>query len=530
MSEQETTKKVTILETIYAQRRKDVDLAKSTTGTSPEDIDALLALHLAPPLISFVDRLKRNPSTLCAKPSPSLMAEIKRASPSKGPIALTANAAQQSLAYALAGASVISVLTEPTWFKGSLLDLRLARQAVDALEDRPAFLRKEFILDEYQIAEARLYGADTILLIVAMLSPDRLRALYNYSLSLNMEPLVEVNNAAEMALALDLGAKVIGVNNRNLHDFNVDMGTTSRLADMVRDRDVILCALSGISHPKDVEVYNKQGVGAVLIGEALMRADDTSNFIRELLQWPHPTPDTKEKAWVMVSGVTTAAKGIELAHEGADLLGLIFDSTSSRNLTVNASAHLTAALLSYNVPSESTENGARVSETLSPAPWFTMQRRNLQSTPRNFPLLVGIFRGKSLPEIIHTVRAAKLDLVDIDGTVPDAWIQYIPVPTMRRFQIGNLDEISRPGLHSFAVLDRAAASSKEADSDIIITATTVTQKGETAGWPMPVLLGRLPIKSAWEIVQSVRPWAVEVMLEDVYEGDIVAALKDIKNI
>jgi anthranilate synthase/indole-3-glycerol phosphate synthase/phosphoribosylanthranilate isomerase len=246
-----------VLEKIYAQRLKDVEAAKATPGTTPADLTTFLSMHLAPPLTPLVARLKAKP--------PALMAEIKRASPSKGPIALSANAAQQALTYALSGASVISVLTEPTWFKGSLLDLRLARQAVDSLPNRPALLRKDFILDEYQIAEARLYGADTVLLIVAMLPLTRLRALYEYSLSLGMEPLVEVNNAREMEAALALGARVIGVNNRNLHDFQVDMGTTSRLADMVKGQEVILCALSGITGGEDVRQYVQQGVGAVLV-------------------------------------------------------------------------------------------------------------------------------------------------------------------------------------------------------------------------------------------------------------------------
>ena len=276
----------TILEKIYAQRQKDVEAAKATPGTRPEELEAYLKMGLAPPLIPLVQRLRRNPSTATARPSLSLMAEIKRASPSKGDIALHVNPAAQALLYAQAGASVISVLTEPTWFKGSLLDLRLARQAVDALPDRPALLRKEFIFAEYQIAEARLWGADTVLLIVAMLAQEQLERLYAYATSLGMEPLVEVNNAKEMERALAVGAKVVGVNNRNLHDFSVDMGTTSGLVDMVRERDVVLCALSGIKGPEDVRVYKEQGVHAVLVGESLMRATDTTTFIKELLEWP----------------------------------------------------------------------------------------------------------------------------------------------------------------------------------------------------------------------------------------------------
>ncbi|KAI0352625.1 indole-3-glycerol phosphate synthase [Trametes cingulata] len=281
-----TAKPPTILEKIYAQRQKDVEVAKATPGTRPEELDVYLEMGLAPPLVSFLDRLKRNPSTATAHPSLSLMAEIKRASPSKGDIAPFVNPARQALLYAQSGASVISVLTEPTWFKGSLLDMRLARAAVDGLPDRPAILRKEFIFCEYQIAEARLWGADTVLLIVAMLTQEQLPRLYAYAQRLGMEPLVEVNNAAEMARALEVGAKVVGVNNRNLHDFSVDLGTTSGLVDMVRERDVVLCALSGISGSQDVKGYQGKGVNAVLVGESLMRAKDTKAFIKELLAWP----------------------------------------------------------------------------------------------------------------------------------------------------------------------------------------------------------------------------------------------------
>ncbi|OSX61897.1 hypothetical protein POSPLADRAFT_1144365 [Postia placenta MAD-698-R-SB12] len=152
----------TILEKIYAQRMRDVEAAKLVPGTTAADLQTLLDLSLARPLTSFVDALTAGPG------APALMAEIKRASPSKGAIALGTNAAQQALTYALAGARVISVLTEPTWFKGTLADMRAAREAVDALPRRPAILRKDFIFDEYQVLEARVHGADTVLLIDAV--------------------------------------------------------------------------------------------------------------------------------------------------------------------------------------------------------------------------------------------------------------------------------------------------------------------------------------------------------------------------
>lgn len=270
-----TGKEGSILDQIFEQRRKDVELQKSTPGKSFEDLKKSLDLGLAPSQIKdVVARLKQS--------SPALMAEIKRASPSKGPIDLQAHAASQALTYAEGGASAISILTEPHWFKGNIDDLREVRLAIDKIENRPVVLRKEFIFDEYQILEARLAGADTVLLIVKMLDDKLLKRLYNYSLSLGMEPLVEVNSAEEMKRALALGSKLIGVNNRDLHSFNVDLNTTSSLVSLV-PKDAVLAALSGISSGKDVAKYVSEGVSAVLVGEALMKAPDTKAFIKELV-------------------------------------------------------------------------------------------------------------------------------------------------------------------------------------------------------------------------------------------------------
>ena len=180
-------------------------------------------------------------------------------------------------------------------FKGSLSDLRAVRHAVDSLPIRPCVLLKDFVLDEYQLVEARVAGADTALLIVAILPLPRLAQLMAVSRSLGMEPLVEVANAAEMATALQAGARLIGVNNRDLHTFAVDASTTNTLAAMIErgeqsspeDYRVFLAALSGIKTRQDVESYQSAGCEAVLVGETLMRSDNPARTIRELLALPH---------------------------------------------------------------------------------------------------------------------------------------------------------------------------------------------------------------------------------------------------
>lgn len=542
----------TILERIYAQRLKDVEVAKVTPGTTPADIQTLLSMNLAPPLTSFLNRV-RYPAK-----KPALMAEIKRASPSKGDIALNANAAQQALTYALSGASVISVLTEPTWFKGSLLDMRLARQAIDHLPERPAILRKEFILDEYQIAEARLHGADTVLLIVAMLPDERLKSLYAYSLTLGMEPLVEVNNASEMERALALGAKVIGVNNRNLHDFNVDMGTTTRLADMVREKEVVLCALSGIKDPSDVKTYLDQGVGAVLVGEALMRATDTRAFIRQLLDWPEP--EGKGKAietvpLVKICGITTEDEAWGAMDAGADILGLVFVPSSKRHVSLERAQKISAAIhrTRLSQPLANLLTGDNVTNER----WFATHARRLStalSAPDSpsRPLLVGVFQNQQLATVLQTVAAVRLDVVQLHGSEPVEWCKHIPVPVIRAFHVdaegSGLRGLTQPGLNEFVLLDAVrpgAADSLSGGSGTLVDwelARKVVERGEafeteilaslehpangssqvkdavvdngdqkSVEEPMPIILaGGLSPENVAEAVAKVRPWAVDV--------------------
>ena len=190
-----------MLDKIMAQRRLDVAEAKAAVS------EATLRAQIAarPPANDFR-------AAIAGSAPLAVLAEMKRASPSKGDIAAGIDAPQQALAYALAGACTISVLTEPKWFKGSLADLSGVRSALEGAGLSPGVcvLRKDFLMDEYQLLEARAHGADTALLIVAVLEPDELSKLMAASRALGMEPLVEVNTEPEMATALAAGAKVIG--------------------------------------------------------------------------------------------------------------------------------------------------------------------------------------------------------------------------------------------------------------------------------------------------------------------------------
>jgi len=552
------TKVPSILEKIYAQRLSDVAQAQSTPGTTLTDLETSLSLNIAPPLISFVERIKQT-----IPGQPALFAEIKRASPSKGPISVSTSPAKQALTYALSGAHTISVLTEPKWFLGSLQDMLHARLSVAHLPNRPAILRKDFILSRYQIIEARLWGADTVLLIVSMLPATLLKDLYAFSLELGMEPLVEVNNAKEMEVALSLGAKVIGVNNRNLHDFQVDMGTTSRLTDMVKERDVILCALSGISSAEDVKRYASEGVSAVLIGESLMRAKDTAAFVRELFSIPPSPPKApvwrSEPPLVKICGIRNKNEALSVAAAGADFLGLMFVQNSKRVISIQAAKEISQAIhdLRLKAPLSETSTSSELRENL---PWLNAHATRF-SLAKSRPLLVGVFQDAPLDVILQTVSEVQLDIVQLHGHEPVEFANHIPVPVIRVFHVGQsqdtVEGITRGGAHQFVLLDSlrtdgsgvSGGSGKVVDwqlakkvvnaGEIVPTAFSSTKSisvssnghanGETANgnaeepakeevtatetvtFPLPIILaGGLTTDNVASAIELVRPWAVDV--------------------
>ena len=260
----------TILDDILAHKRQEVAAQKQRV-----DMDTLVANISASNDTprGFMKALQAR----VAIGGTAVIAEVKKASPSMGVIRASFDPVAIAESYAAAGATCLSVLTDEKYFQGSGHYLRLVRAAVGL-----PLLRKDFIVDEYQIVEARALGADAILLIVAALSDAELAAFTRLAHDLGLDVLVEVHDEAECARALQLRLRVIGVNNRNLHDFSVSLDTSRRIKTML-PADYLLVSESGIHTRADIEALQADGIHAFLVGGALMQADDPGVALSALL-------------------------------------------------------------------------------------------------------------------------------------------------------------------------------------------------------------------------------------------------------
>lgn len=257
----------TVLDRIVTDKREE--LAAASRRVPLDELKA--RLPAAAPVRPFAAPLRAD--------TVRLIAEVKRASPSRGLLRADFDPVALARTYAGAGAAVISVLTDEKHFQGSLEHLAAIRAA---LPEGPPLLRKDFLFDPYQVYEARVHGADAVLLIAAILEPDLLGELLAVARELGMEALVEAHDEAEMERALAAGATLVGVNNRDLRTFEVDLATTERLRPLAPP-EVTFVAESGIFTRADVERLGALGVHAVLIGEALVTAPDPAAKIRELM-------------------------------------------------------------------------------------------------------------------------------------------------------------------------------------------------------------------------------------------------------
>ncbi|MFK5583559.1 indole-3-glycerol phosphate synthase TrpC [Serinicoccus sp. LYQ131] len=257
---------MTVLEEIIVGVREDLEVRRAQTP-----------LETLKERVRTVAPARDALAALSAPHAVHVIAEVKRSSPSKGALAAIAEPAALAADYADGGASVISVLTEGRRFGGSLADLDAVRARVDV-----PVLRKDFVVDPYQVWEARAHGADLVLLIVAALSQDALVGLVERTESLGMHALVEVHDEEELGRAVAAGARILGVNNRNLKTLEVDRDTFARLAPLVPDQ-VVAVAESGVRGPLDVMSLAEAGAQAVLVGEAVVTTASPRDAVAELV-------------------------------------------------------------------------------------------------------------------------------------------------------------------------------------------------------------------------------------------------------
>ena len=268
-----------ILDRIVADARADLERRKQA---EPEaSLQSRFADYDAQWRLS--DAIKTPRGRAPAGAQVQIVAEIKKASPSRGLLAETLDPVAIARAYTLGGATGISVVTEPRYFLGELAWLREVRLrlAAEFPGERPSLLRKDFVTEGYEVVQARAYGADTVLLIVALLEAPLLRDLIALARDSGLDALVEVHTEAEAERAVAAGATLFGVNNRDLHTFEVDLGTTERIRPLL-PVDAVVVGESGVHTRADVERLHKAGVRAILVGEAFMTAPDVAEKMAEL--------------------------------------------------------------------------------------------------------------------------------------------------------------------------------------------------------------------------------------------------------
>lgn len=271
----------TILDDILAKKRQEVDARKARVAMDLIE----LKLRRTPPPRDFLGALRRG-----AGEPVRVIAELKRASPVKGIFVPEYNPEQIAGEFARGGAAALSVLTDESFFLGSLTHLPIARRGLDAVGSAIPLLRKDFIIDPYQVAEARAWGADACLLIVAALDDAMLATLHAAIHEHGMTALVEVNNAAELARAVAIGAALIGVNQRDLRNFSVNTDLAADLAAQM-PQATVRAALSGIKNADDMRRLAAAGFDAALVGESVITAADRTAAVRALAEaGPPPAP------------------------------------------------------------------------------------------------------------------------------------------------------------------------------------------------------------------------------------------------
>ena len=321
----------------------------------------------------------------------NFICEVKKASPSKGIIAEHFPYLDIAKEYEVAGAAAISVLTEPDFFKGDKKYLQEIASTV-----KIPVLRKDFIIDEYQIYQAKVWGASAILLICACLDVPTLTKFRELADSLGLSSLVEAHDEKEVQMAIDCGARIIGVNNRNLKDFTVDVQNSVRLRNLVQD-DVIFVSESGLETPEDIQVLRDNNIGVALMGETFMRSP---NKVEKLAYLYGPTNYTPKVKMCGISKVETISAVVEAKP---DYMGLVF-APSKRQVTVDQAKTLVEELHKQ----------------------YTKRYNNGTEQSNNDEIkTVGVFVNETLDNLVTIAKETNLDAVQLHGDEDEAFIQSL---------------------------------------------------------------------------------------------------------
>lgn len=321
----------------------------------------------------------------------NFICEVKKASPSKGIIAEHFPYLDIAKEYEVAGAAAISVLTEPDFFKGDKKYLQEIASTV-----KIPVLRKDFIIDEYQIYQAKVWGASAILLICACLDVPTLTKFRELADSLGLSSLVEAHDEHEVQMAIDCGARIIGVNNRNLKDFTVDVQNSVRLRNLVQD-DVIFVSESGLETPEDIQVLRDNNIGVALMGETFMRSPNKVEKLAYLYSSTYYTPKVK------MCGISKVETIPAVVEAKPDYMGLVF-APSKRQVTVDQAKTLVEEL--HKQYTKRYNNGAE-------------QSNNDEIKT------VGVFVNETLDNLVSIATETNLDVVQLHGDEDEAFIQSL---------------------------------------------------------------------------------------------------------
>jgi anthranilate synthase/indole-3-glycerol phosphate synthase/phosphoribosylanthranilate isomerase len=431
--------------------------------------------------------------------------------------------------------------------------MTLVRLSTKDGKNRPAVLRKEFTTSKYQITEALAKGADTILLIVAVLPQHLLKELIDHARSFGMEPLVEVHADSELEVAVQAGAKVIGVNNRNLHTFQMDLHTTEHVADLLtrqgctfahsnpnsaKSSQYTLCSLSGMSTAFDVDRYRNINVGMCLIGESLMRAADPTAAIAGLCLDPQDWEEMRNSGvsggaytagtkLVKVCGVTNAQDAKAACQAGANLIGVIFVPKSKRCVDAEQAIEVVDAVRAFGertkretlALSKPSENTSPVSQLVSNA-----QSLDAATAAGRRPLVVGVFQNQTPEFIREMVETCGLDLIQLHGNegMEAANQDFYGVPAIRVVDITTDPETGKASddavetiLNSVTtdplaiLLDTAIKGQKDGGGTGVTFDHSIAEKVQSAGLPV-IIAGGLTPGNAPEAILTTRPWGVDV--------------------